>query len=201
MTDTVVHAMKKSLEVEAQVLAQLALDTDYDLMSEAVDRLIKAPYVITTASGTSGIAATKFAHTLCCVKRPAKFVSPVEANHGGMGCIRRDDVLVLASRGGQTSELYPTAEYAVSVGASLIVVTENLSSPLAEAATLVLPISVPQESDPLGLMATTSFVATIGIFDALIAGIIQKTGFSAEEFGGIHPGGAVGARLNVAVED
>lgn len=201
MTDAILQAMQNSLATEAQVLTQLTQEADYEVMQDAVKRLAEASFVITTASGTSGIAAAKFAHSLCCVKRPAKFMSPMEANHGGMGCIRRDDVVVLVSRGGQTSELYPTSEYAVSVGAALIIVTENLSSPLAEAATLVLPISVPRESDPLALMATTSFVATVGIFDALLAGIIEKTGFTAEEFGVIHPGGAVGARLNVTAED
>jgi len=162
----------------------------------AVDLLANCPRIMTSASGSSGIAAKKFAHSLCCIERGAMFMPPCEAVHGGMGGIKREDVMVMVSRGGKTSELLPLIDVVTKKGASLIAVTENPDSPLANAASVVLLMNVGKESDPLGLMATSSYVQTIAIFDALLAALIEETGYTAEQFGLIHPGGAVGEHIN-----
>jgi len=162
----------------------------------AVDLLANCPRIMTSASGSSGIAAKKFAHSLCCIERGAMFMPPCEAVHGGMGGIKREDVMVMVSRGGKTSELLPLIDVVTKKGASLIAVTENPDSPLAKAASVVLLMNVGKESDPLGLMATSSYVQTIAIFDALLAALIEETGYTAEQFGLIHPGGAVGEHIN-----
>lgn len=162
----------------------------------AVDLLANCPRIMTSASGSSGIAAKKFAHSLCCIERGAMFMPPCEAVHGGMGGIKREDVMVMVSRGGKTSELLPLINVVTKKGASLIAVTENPDSPLAKAASVVLLMNVGKESDPLGLMATSSYVQTIAIFDALLAALIEETGYTAEQFGLIHPGGAVGEHIN-----
>jgi D-arabinose 5-phosphate isomerase GutQ len=124
------------------------------------------------------------------------FMPPCEAVHGGMGGIKREDVMVMVSRGGKTSELLPLVDVVTKKGASLIAITENPDSPLAKAASVVLLMNVGKESDPLGLMATSSYVQTIAIFDALLAALIEETGYTAEQFGLIHPGGAVGEHIN-----
>ena len=121
---------------------------------------------------------------------------PCEAVHGGLGGLKKEDVMVMVSRGGKTAELLPIIDVCKKKGATLIAVTENLDSILAQNADIVLPMLVREESDPLGLMATSSFVTTIGIFDAIISALIVECDYTKEQFGLVHPGGAVGALLN-----
>lgn len=121
---------------------------------------------------------------------------PGEAVHGGLGGLKAEDVMVMVSRGGKTVELLPVIEACRKKGATLIAVTENLDSPLAKAADIVLALNIEKESDTLGVMATSSFVATIVLFDALLCALLEETGFTREQFGLIHPGGAVGELLN-----
>ena len=150
---------------------------------------------MTCASGSSGIAAKKFAHSLCCIERGAMFMPPCEAVHGGLGGLKREDALVMVSRGGKTAELLPIIDVCRRKGAALIAVTENLDSPLAHNADIVLALHIGRESDKYNFMATSSFVATIALFDALLAALIEETDYTREMFGLIHPGGAVGAML------
>lgn len=164
--------------------------------SQAVEALSRCPKVITCASGSSGVAAKKFAHSLCCIERSGYFLSPAEAVHGGLGCVQEGDCVVMVSRGGKTAELMPILPVCQKKGAILIGVTENLESPLAKASQILLPLSIQRESDKFNVMATASFVATIALFDALLCGIMEYTGYRLEQFALIHPGGAVGQRLN-----
>ena len=133
---------------------------------------------------------------MCCVERPARFVSPAEAVHGGLGFIQKGDVMLLVSRGGKTDELMPIADICRSKGAILIAVTENTASPLAEKSDIVLAMKVTRECDRYNCQGTTSFAVTNAIFDALQTAVIEYTGFKNEKFAVIHPGGAVGKRLN-----
>lgn len=195
MSEAVSQSMIRSLDIEAAALLDLTRTVDLTAMSDAVDLLASVPLITTCASGTSGVAAAKFAYTLCCIERPAKFLPPAEATHGGAGFIQPGSAVVMVSRGGKTSELLPIADMAIQRDATLIILTEQLTSPLAGKADLVLPFRVPRESDPLNLMSTTSFLVAVAIFDALIAGLISRTGYTREQFGLIHPGGAVGAAI------
>ena len=195
MTEKALCAAQASVRREAQAAAEAAACIESTAFARAVDALKTCPRIVTCASGTSGIAAKKFAHTLCCIERGAAFLPPCEAVHGGLGGLKREDVLVLVSRGGKTAELLPVMDVCLKKGAKLIGVTENLEGDLARCAQIVLPLTVRAESDPLGLMATASFVATIAIFDALIAALIVECNYTREQFGLIHPGGAVGALL------
>lgn len=195
MSNEVVQSMRDSLTIERDNLISLEGVADLSAMERAVRILTEARFIVTSAAGTSGIAASKFAHSLCCVERPARYLAPHEATSGGLGCISKGDAVVVVSRGGKTAELQPIIDVALVRGATLIGVTENLDSPLARASSVVLPLHILRESDPLNVMATASFVVTIAIFDALLAGIITRTNYTAEQFGVIHPAGAVGARL------
>lgn len=196
MKKEALDAARKSIEIEAAEAANVAMSMDMDAFAKAVDALASCPRIMTCASGTSGIAAKKFAHSLCCIERGAMFMPPCEAVHGGLGGLKREDVMVMVSRGGKTAELLPVIDVCSKKGATLIAVTENLASPLARAAQIVLPMRIGAESDPTGLMATGSFIATIVIFDALLSALIVETGYTREQFGLIHPGGAVGSLLN-----
>ena len=196
MKNTSYKAALLSVEREREAVENVLSRISEEDFARAVDLLANCPRIMTSASGSSGIAAKKFAHSLCCIERGAMFMPPCEAVHGGMGGIKREDVMVMVSRGGKTSELLPLVDVVTKKGASLIAITENPDSPLAKAASVVLLMNVGKESDPLGLMATSSYVQTIAIFDALLAALIEETGYTAEQFGLIHPGGAVGEHIN-----
>ncbi len=185
-----------SLRIESKSISDIIEYLDMESFYEAVKVLSTCPKIVTCASGSSGIAAKKFSHSLCCIERNAQFLSPCEAIHGGMGCMKKGDAVVMVSRGGKTAELLPIIDVCNKKGVILIGVTENLDSPLSNSAQIVIPMSIDRESDPLNVMATSSFVVTIAIFDALLAAIMEETNYELHQFALIHPGGAVGKKLN-----
>lgn len=200
MTDAeknkIIRLAKESLAVESKAIADIAGYLDTESFCRAAETLAACPRIITCASGSSGIAARKFAHSLCCIERGAQFLSPADAVHGGMGCIKRGDAVVMISRGGRTAELLPVIDVCNKKGAVLIALTENLDSPLAAQSQIVIPMKIERESDKLNIMATASFIATVAICDALLTAVMELTGYRLEQFALIHPGGAVGNKLN-----
>ena len=169
---------------------------DDDSFSKAVDLLAKAERIGTTGCGHSGIICTHFSHLLCCIERPSRFISPAEAVHGGTGFLREGDVCVFASRGGKTKELLPIIDICKAKGVKIISITENMESPLAQAADVVLKQYVNRETDKYNSQGTTSSTALCMIFHALQTALIEETDYKNEQFALIHPGGAVGERLN-----
>ena len=196
MENKILVLAKESLKIESKAIADILDYLDEEQFLAAVEILSNCPKIITCASGSSGIAAKKFSHSLCCIERNAQYLSPAEAIHGGMGCIKKDDAVVFVSRGGKTAELLPIIDVSAKKGAKIITITENLDSPLARAAQVVIPLKIERESDKYNVMATASFVATIAIFDALLSSIMEETNYQKEQFALIHPGGAVGKQLN-----
>ena len=194
--EDVIARAKESIAIEAKAIADIAGYMDQDAFYEAVKALAAAPRITTCASGSSGIAAKKFAHSLCCIERGAQFLSPAEAVHGGMGCMKKGDVVVMVSRGGKTAELLPIIDVCNKKGVTLIGVTENLDSILAQKSQIVVPMKIERESDCLNVMATTSYVVTVAIFDAMLNALMVMTDYTLQQFALIHPGGAVGDRLN-----
>ena len=192
----IIEKAKESIQIEAKAIADIANYLDEESFCKAVEALAAAPRITTCASGSSGIAAKKFAHSLCCIERGAQFLSPAEAVHGGMGCMKKGDVVVMVSRGGKTAELLPIIDVCNKKGVTLIGVTENLNSILAQKSQIVVPMKIERESDCLNTMATTSYVVTIALFDAMLNALMVMTDYTLEQFALIHPGGAVGAKLN-----
>ena len=186
----------RSLEIEAKAISDIVSYMDKEAFARAVDALAACSRIMTCASGSSGIAAKKFAHSLCCIERGAMFMPPCEAVHGGLGALKKEDVLVMVSRGGKTAELLPVIDVCKKRGATLIAVTENMDAPLAKSADIILPMKIERESDKYNYMATASYIVTIAIFDALLAALMEETGYRREQFALIHPGGAVGEMLN-----
>ena len=162
----------------------------------AVNVLKDAPRIASSGCGHSGICCQHFAHLMCCIERPARFISPAEAIHGATGFLQKGDVMLLASRGGKTAELLPILKICKEKEVTVIAVTENLESPLAKGADIVLQMRVTKEVDRFDTQGTTSFTVLSVLFDALQAALIEVTGFRSEQFAVIHPGGAVGERLN-----
>ncbi len=196
MTEKALQMAKESLVIEQKAVADVLAKMDWAAFEAAACALSDCDRIITSASGSSGVAAKKFAHTLCCIERPAQFLPPCEAMHGGLGAVQKGNVVVLVSRGGKTAELLPVLDVALKKGATVIGVTENLDSPIGRHADIVLPMHIERESDKYNMQATASFVATIALFDALICAVMEETDYQKSQFALIHPGGAVGERLN-----
>lgn len=187
---------QEAFEIEAREVLRAREAMDMEAFGRAVDLLSLASRIAASGCGHSGIACQHFAHLMCCIERPARFISPAEAVHGASGYLQKGDVMLLVSRGGKTAELLPIADICRRKGAWVIAVTEALTSPLAERADVVLPMQVDRETDRYNSQGTASFAATNAIFDALQAALIEETGYRNEQFALIHPGGAVGERLN-----
>ena len=196
MNGDLVNIGLSAFETEADSILKTKEAIDPAAFEEAVKLLSGATRIAAAGCGHSGIACQHFTHLMCCIDRPARFIYPSEAVHGGLGFIHADDVILLASRGGKTDELIPIAEVAKKKGAKIITVTENLESPLAKIADVVLRMAVTKECDKYNCQGTTSFAVTCAIFDALQASVLENTGYVNEQFALIHPGGAVGKRLN-----
>jgi D-arabinose 5-phosphate isomerase GutQ len=196
MTKNALDCAKESFRIESKVIMDTFDNMDFDAFGKAVDVIAGCGRIATSGCGHSGIACMHFAHSLCCIERPARFISPAEAVHGGMGFVQEGDVVVLASRGGKTAELISVMNIAKEKKAVVIVVTENMESPLARGADIVIPMKVERETDRYNSQGTSSFVALSAIFDTIQAALIEETGFVNRQFALIHPAGAVGERLN-----
>lgn len=188
--------MKSSVAAEKRALEALYEIMDAEEFGKTMDFLLQSQMTVLSACGSSGFATKKFAHSLCCVECPAKFVPPSEAVHGGMGALKKDNLLILVSKGGKTDELIPLAGIAKAKGANLVVITANKDSELAREADAVLLLPDVPESDRYGVMSTASFAATVSIFDALMVGLMEEKDYALSDFALIHPGGAVGKKIN-----
>ena len=195
MKNTTMELMKNSLLAEKRALELLHRDFDEAAFAKALELLKNSSLTVLSACGSSGFATKKFAHSLCCVECPAKFVPPSEAVHGGMGALQAGNVLLLVTKGGRTEELLPLADIAKKKGAHLILVTAHPERELGRQADVVLRLPDTPESDRFDVMSTASFAATIGIFDALMMGLMEEKDYTPAEFALIHPGGAVGKRI------
>lgn len=195
-TQEALAAAKAAYDIEAACILEMKEYFDTEAFSKAVELLCNTPRIGASGCGHSGIACRHFAHLMCCVERPARFISPAEAVHGATGFLQKGDVMVFASRGGKTEELLPILAICKAKGVSVITVTENLESPLALGADVVLKQYVNRETDKWNAQGTTSMTGLCVIFHALQAAVIEQTDYRAEQFALIHPGGAVGKRLN-----
>ncbi len=187
--------MQNAFRIEAECLNGLFERFDAQSYEKAVELLKDAPRIGTCGCGHSGIACMHFSHLLCCIERPSRFISPAEAVHGATGFLQEGDVMVFVSRGGKTKELLPILDICHKRGVKVITITENKESDLALGADVVLTQYVNRETDRHNDQGTTSTTAVCAIFHALQAGLIEATHYQKEQFGVVHPGGAVGERL------
>jgi arabinose-5-phosphate isomerase len=169
---------------------------------DAVDRLFHCRgRVVVSGLGKSGHVARKLAATLASTGTPAFFVHPAEAQHGDLGMITPDDVVVMLSNSGETDELVTLAPHVKRQGAAIVAITGNERSTLAAAADVHLDAAVDAEACPLGLAPTASTTAALALGDALALALLDARGFSAEDFARSHPGGSLGRRLLTRVSD
>lgn len=187
---------KEAFLIEAECLKEAFSHINEEEFARAVDALVEAPRIAASGCGHTGIACQHFAHLMCCIERPARFISPSEAIHGASGYLQNGDVMLLASRGGKTAELLPILQICKNKGVLVIAVTENMDSPLAQCADIVLKMFVNRETDKYNCQGTTSNTMMNALFDALQAAMIEIMDYQNEKFALVHPGGAVGERLN-----
>ena len=180
-------------------LAKVPSTIDKEVIDEIVELLLKTKReghkVLVAGCGTSGVAAKKIAHIMNVVTIPCFFLSPTGAIHGDLGAVTEGDVVVIITKGGQTPALLDYVGPCLHQGATLIAVTEDPESEIAKASQIVLKIKVDREACPWGLVATTSTLAVMAVWDAIILSTMEHSGFTKEDFLRIHAGGAVGVKL------
>ena len=171
----------------------------------ACELLARAPEAggraIVSGIGKSGIVARKIAATLTSTGTPATFLHPVEGLHGDLGIVSRSDVALLVSKSGETSELGGLIDYLLRLGVPIIALTGETHSSLARHARAVLDCSVAEEACPMDLAPTASTTAALAMGDALAVAVFRRKGFRPEDFAQLHPGGALGRKLSLRVED
>jgi arabinose-5-phosphate isomerase len=192
---------REVLTIEAEGLAHLSKKLDKNFL-KAVELIYRAKgRVIVTGVGKSGIVARKIVATLNSTGTRALFLHPVEAMHGDLGMVSRDDVVVALSNSGETQELTILLPSLARLGAPLIAFTGRPGSTLGQASRVVIDTGVPREACPLGLAPTASTTAMLAMGDALAVALLTKRGFQASDFRRFHPGGSLGARLALAIRE
>jgi KpsF/GutQ family protein len=182
--------------VGARAISRLQAGVDRQALVRCVEAIASCRgRVVTSGAGTSAAAARKIAHSLSCIERPAFFLEPADAVHGALGSVQPGDVAILISKGGGTAEVTRLLPALKTKGVFVIGVTENEASPLARAADLLLKVGVEAEADEFNMLATTSTMAVVAVFDAICVALMAHTGYTRAQFAVIHPGGAVGERL------
>ncbi len=196
MNENALNQARQVYLIEKECISKMADHFDEEAYSKAVELLKNSERIGCSGCGHSGIICQHFAHLMCCIDKPARFISPAEAVHGGTGFLQKNDVCVFASRGGKTKELLPILDICKKKGVKIITITENLESPLAESADVVIKQYVNRETDKYNCQGTTSSTALAVIFHVLQTALMEEIGFKNEQFAVVHPGGAVGERLN-----
>ncbi|MBV9622241.1 MAG: KpsF/GutQ family sugar-phosphate isomerase, partial [Gammaproteobacteria bacterium] len=157
--------------------------------------------VVVTGMGKSGHVAGKIAATLASTGTPAFFLHPAEAGHGDLGMITRSDVVLALSNSGETPELVVLLPHLKRLAVPLILLTGRRESTLGRAASVALDVAVPEEACPLNLAPTASTTATLAMGDALAVAVLEARGFTRSDFARSHPGGTLGRKLLLHVED
>ena len=189
--------------IETEAHAILALTQRIDASFEAACHQLLAckGRVVVTGMGKSGHIGKKIAATLASTGTPAFFMHPGEANHGDLGMITQQDVVIAISYSGQTNELVTLLPLIKRLEIPLITLTGDTTSVLAQTADIHLDVSVHQEACPLGLAPTTSTTVALVMGDALAIALLQARGFTAEDFARAHPGGSLGKRLLLRIDE
>jgi arabinose-5-phosphate isomerase len=189
------------LGIEQRAIAQLAQYID-DAFVEACQLILPCKgKVIVCGMGKSGHIGHKISATLASTGTPAFFMHPAEANHGDLGMLTQQDILLAISNSGETAELLALIPVVKRMGVPIIAMTSNPKSTLGKYADINLCIKVEQEACSLGLAPTSSTTATLVMGDALAVALLDARGFTSEDFALSHPGGSLGRKLLIKLED
>jgi len=201
MATQVIKRARKVLQIEGEALGRLAkrLDGRFEKAVELISRSLGR--VVVTGMGKPGIIGQKISATLSSLGVPSLWLHPTEALHGDLGKVTPQDVVILLSHSGETDEILHLVPVLKRIGARLIAITGNPRSRLAMRADVVLDTGVKSEASPWGLVPTASTTAMLALGDALAVALSEKRGFTQKDFAALHPGGSLGKRLTLHVED
>jgi len=198
---SIVGLAKETIEIESLAISQLAGFID-ETFAEAVELIHNSSgRVIITGIGKSAIIATKIVATLNSTGTPSVFMHAADAIHGDLGLILTDDIVICISKSGNTPEIKVLIPFLKNAGNTLIAITGNQKSVLAEQADFVFNSYVEKEACPINLAPTTSTTAQLVIGDALAVCLLELRDFTKDDFAKYHPGGALGKRLFLKVRD
>ena len=198
---TLIRLAREVLETEASAITALIPRLDSTFTAACRLMLACRGRVVVTGMGKSGHVANKIAATLASTGTPAFFVHPGEASHGDLGMITGEDLVLALSNSGETTELVTILPLIKRLGVKLIAFTGKPDSTLAKTADVHLDVSVAREACPLNLAPTASTTAALAMGDALAVALLEARGFTEEDFARSHPGGSLGRRLLLRVED
>jgi arabinose-5-phosphate isomerase len=189
-------AATSAINTEINALNNFAKTLEANL-KPALEIIIECKgHVVITGLGKSGLVGAKIAATLASTGTPSFFLHSADALHGDSGALTSGDVLIAISNSGETAEVNAIAKMAKSWGNSVIAITKDSNSSLAKSSDAVISIAFDKEADPLNLAPTTSTTLTIAAGDALASALMAHRGFTSQDFGKRHPGGALGKATN-----
>jgi len=196
-----IRRAKEVLMIEADAVSSLIKRVDANF--EKAGNLILAckGKVVVTGMGKPGFIGAKISATLSSTGTPSLYLHPADAIHGDLGRVTRDDIVLALSNSGETEEILRLLPTLKKIGAKLIAMVGNIDSTLARYSDVVLNVAVKKEACPLNLAPTASTTAMLAMGDALAIALLDKRGFREEDFAFFHPGGAIGKRLLLRVED
>ncbi len=203
MDDSVKNA-KDVIDIEIEGLEDLKKNLDGEfvrLVNECVKVLDNGGKIVISGVGKSGHVGHKIAATLASTGSPAVFMHPVEALHGDLGILQRNDLLIALSYSGETEELLAILPSAKRLDVTVVAITGQAESKLATCSDILIPMPVKKEACPFNLAPTTSTTVLIALGDALAISILKKRGFTKEDYGRLHPGGAIGRAVTLRVSD
>lgn len=201
-TINLIDTAKKVLDIEAKAILRTKENLDEVQLNNAIDAIYNSKgRVIVTGMGKSGQIGKKIAATLSSTGTPAYYLHPAESTHGDSGLITRDDVVIAISNSGETQELLNLLPLLKRFGLPIIGFTGNPESTLGKASDVVLDISVEREACPLGKAPTASTTVTLAVGDALAMCLLEKRGFTEEDFLIFHPSGTLGKGFTRKVRD
>ena len=197
----IIEQAQKVLAVEAQAIERLIPRIDEQFI-KAIELLLDCKgRVIVTGMGKSGLVGKKIAATLASTGTPSFFLHPAEGIHGDLGKVTADDVVISLSNSGETTEVVSILPIIKRIGASIIAMCGNSQSTMALNADVFIDVSVAEEACPLGLAPTASTTATLAMGDAIAVVLLSKRKFTPEDFALFHPGGSLGRKLLLTVEN
>jgi arabinose-5-phosphate isomerase len=194
-------AARRVLDIEAEAVRRLGSRLDQGFVRAVEILLACRGRVVLTGMGKSGFIAKKIAATLASTGTPALFLHPAEGVHGDLGMVVRGDAVLAVSNSGETEELVHLLPAFKRLGVPLIALVGNLRSTLAHESEAVLDVSVAEEACPLGLAPTASTTAALAMGDALAVALLERRGIRREDFALVHPGGTLGRKLLLKVEE
>ena len=201
MEDVMLEQARQVLRMEAEAVLEQGERID-EHFKAAVERMMACPgRTVITGMGKSGIIGRKMAATLASTGTPSFYLHPAEGIHGDLGMVTEGDVVIALSNSGETGEVLHILPSLRRIGAKLIAMVGNPNSTLAKNSDIVLNVGVTREACPLGLAPTSSTTAALAYGDALALALLSKRKFTASQFAVFHPGGSLGRKLLLTVED